>query len=100
MTKMERALTKLLRDLDPRLVALEVESGVWQPSIPLETAQHSAHLAHYYRLLFAQYKFEPGDPNWNEKMTDDGKAPSDQFRTDIESAIRMHDLVTNVLTRE
>ncbi len=97
---MERALTKLLKDLDPRLVAREIGKGVWQPSLPLETAKHSTHLAHYYRLLFAQYKFEPGDPNWNRRMTDDGVTPNNRFRTDIESAVRMYDLVTNVLTKE
>ena len=96
---MERVLTGLLKDLDERLVARKVCKNVWQPSITLDTAQHSAHLAHYFRILFTRYKFEPGDPNWNKEMTDDGETPSPQFKTDIESAVRMYDIVTSVLKK-
>lgn len=96
----EQALTKMLKSLDKRLCATEVQSCVmWQPSLPLLTGPHSAHLGRCYQLLFAKYKFNMCDPFWNKTMTDDGATPNAQFKTDIESAVKMYDLVTNIISQ-
>ena len=100
----EHELTKILQGLDKRLCATEVQGAglakqcmTWQPSLPLLTGPHSAHLGRAYKLLFSKYKFNISDPNWNKTMTDNGKTPNAQFKTDIEAAVKMYDLVTNIL---
>lgn len=101
----EKTLTKMLKGLDKRLCATEAQGAgldcwaLWQPSLPLLTGPHSAHLGRCYQLLFAQYKFHIGDPNWNKTMTDDGATPNAQFAADIEAAVKMYDLVTNIILK-
>lgn len=106
----EHELTKILQGLDKRLCAIEApgEHGMWQPFLVLHKApaqphrwglpskaQELAYLDGLQRRLFSKYKFN--NPNWNKTMTDNGKTPNAQFKTDIEAAVKMYDLVTNIL---